>query len=58
MEAELFLDDADKRDAVLTEVGALDGPGLLYTSTRKDAEFYVAELTARGMSAGGGAAAA
>ncbi len=51
LEADLFLADADKRDAVSSTVAGLDGPGLLYTATRKDAEFYAAELSARGVKA-------
>ncbi|HZU49816.1 MAG TPA: RecQ family ATP-dependent DNA helicase, partial [Mycobacterium sp.] len=51
LEVEHFLDDAEKRDAVLAAVKELGGPGLLYTATRKDAEFYAAELSETGTSA-------
>ncbi|MFG6503311.1 RecQ family ATP-dependent DNA helicase [Microbacterium sp. P05] len=42
-------EDHDKRQAVLAQVTGLTGPGLLYTSTRRDAEWYAAELAARGV---------
>lgn len=44
-------DDRAKRAAVLDEVAALHGPGLLYTATRRDAERYAAELGERGVRA-------
>jgi ATP-dependent DNA helicase RecQ len=43
--------DDDKRAAVLEQVAALDGPGLLYTATRRDAERYASELAERGLRA-------
>jgi ATP-dependent DNA helicase RecQ len=46
-----FLDDDDKRRAVLDTVAGLTGPGLLYTATRKDAERYAEALTERGLRA-------
>ena len=39
----------DKREAVLDLVPTLARPGLVYTATRRDAEDYAAELSARGM---------
>lgn len=48
LEVEQFLDDDDKRAAVLEAVAGLQGPGLLYTATRKDAEQYAEALNARG----------
>ncbi len=51
LEAALFLEDADKRGAVSATVAELDGPGLLYTATRKDAEFYAGALRERGVTA-------
>lgn len=48
LEVEQFLDDDDKRAAVLDTVAGLTGPGLLYTATRKDAERYAEALQERG----------
>jgi ATP-dependent DNA helicase RecQ len=45
------VDDAAKRAAVLDDVAAAEGPGLLYTATRRDAERYAAELAERGLRA-------
>ncbi|GGH38136.1 RecQ family ATP-dependent DNA helicase [Microbacterium album] len=42
-------EEHDKRQAVLDEIAGLDGPGLLYTATRRDAERYAAELAERGL---------
>jgi ATP-dependent DNA helicase RecQ len=42
---------ADKRDAVLDEVAALAGPGLLYAATRRGAEEYAEALAGRGLRA-------
>lgn len=50
LEVQRFVDDAEQRDAVVAAVSTLDGPGLLYTATRKDAEFYTAELRDSGVS--------
>ena len=46
-----FQEDADKRRAVVERVAAARGPGLLYVATRKDAQAYADELTARGVTA-------
>lgn len=43
--------DADKREAVLDDVAALAGPGLLYVATRRGAEEYAEALAARGLRA-------
>ena len=51
LEAEHFVDDSDKREDVLAAVSQLGGPGLLYTATRRDAEFYAADLSGRGVNA-------
>ncbi|OBJ55737.1 ATP-dependent DNA helicase RecQ [Mycobacterium sp. 1423905.2] len=48
---ERHLDDDDKRSAVLDTVPTLQGPGLLYVATRKDAEFYAKGLRDKGISA-------
>ncbi|NCL73000.1 RecQ family ATP-dependent DNA helicase [Rhodococcus sp. YH1] len=45
---ERYTTDAEKRRAVIETVAGLETPGLLYTATRKDAEFYAAELAERG----------
>lgn len=42
---------ADKRGAVLDDVTLREGPGLVYTAKRKEAEAYASELTHRGRSA-------
>ncbi|MGM0929777.1 MAG: RecQ family ATP-dependent DNA helicase [Actinomycetota bacterium] len=44
-------EDRGKRQAVVNQVAELGGPGLLYTSTRKDAERYAGELAERGLRA-------
>jgi len=43
--------EPDKRQAVLEDVLELRGPGLLYAGTRKDTEWYAAELAERGLRA-------
>ncbi|NKX49063.1 RecQ family ATP-dependent DNA helicase [Arthrobacter deserti] len=44
-------EDRGKRNGVLDCIEALQGPGLLYAATRKDTEWYAAELAARGLRA-------
>jgi len=44
-------EDHGKRHAVLDGVAELRGPGLLYAATRKDTEWYAAELSGRGLRA-------
>ncbi|GFG67834.1 ATP-dependent DNA helicase RecQ [Mycobacterium kubicae] len=48
---ERHLDEDDKRTAVLDTVPTLQGPGLLYVATRKDAEFYAQGLRDKGIAA-------
>ncbi|MGC5170940.1 RecQ family ATP-dependent DNA helicase [Microbacterium sp. DT81.1] len=43
--------ESEKRDAVLELVPSLPRPGLLYAATRREAEEYGTELSARGMRA-------
>jgi ATP-dependent DNA helicase RecQ len=43
--------EREKQDAVLDEILDLPRPGLLYTATRREAEEYAAELSARGLRA-------
>lgn len=42
-------DDAEKRRAVVDKVVSLPTPGLVYASTRKDTEYYAAELSEKGL---------
>ncbi|NKX56641.1 RecQ family ATP-dependent DNA helicase [Arthrobacter mobilis] len=44
-------EDRGKRLAVLDQAAQLRGPGLLYAATRKDTEWYAAELAGRGLRA-------
>lgn len=44
-------DDQQKRTAVAADIAKLAKPGLLYVSTRHDAERYAAELTEHGVTA-------
>ncbi|MCU1438525.1 MAG: RecQ family ATP-dependent helicase [Naasia sp.] len=44
-------EERPKRDAVLHQVGALPGPGLLYVATRRETEKYAADLEERGLRA-------
>lgn len=46
-----YIEDADKRAAVVERVAELYCPGLLYVATRKDAERYVELLSRCGVSA-------
>ena len=45
--------DAEKRAAVVEQVAGLDGPGLVYVATRRDALRYAEELAGRGIRAVG-----
>ena len=49
LEVDRYVNRADKERAVLDRVPDLPQPGLLYTATRKDAEFYAEELSDRGL---------
>ncbi|MCD0481281.1 ATP-dependent DNA helicase [Streptacidiphilus sp. ASG 303] len=51
LEVRRFLDDADKRRAVVESAAAGPKPGLVYAATRRDTEAYAAELTGLGLSA-------
>ncbi|MDN3295819.1 RecQ family ATP-dependent DNA helicase [Streptomyces ficellus] len=51
LEVRRFLEDADKRRAVVERAAAEPKPGIVYTATRKDAEEYAAELAELGLSA-------
>jgi len=46
-----FADERGKRDAVVERAGTLQGPGLVYTATRKDTERYAEALAGRGLRA-------
>ncbi|KQH75226.1 recombinase RecQ [Mycobacterium gordonae] len=48
---ERYLDEENKRSAVIDWVAALPGPGLLYTATRSDAESYAESLREKGIAA-------
>ncbi|MBX9641318.1 MAG: ATP-dependent DNA helicase [Mycobacteriaceae bacterium] len=48
---ERYLDEENKRSAVIDWVAALPGPGLLYTATRKGAEAYAEGLRDKGIAA-------
>ncbi|MET9800894.1 RecQ family ATP-dependent DNA helicase [Streptomyces sp. NPDC006368] len=51
LEVRRFLEDRDKRRAVVERAAAEPKPGIVYTATRRDAEEYAAELAALGLSA-------
>ena len=44
-----YVEDDDRRDGVLERVAELAVPGLLYVATRKDTQWYAAELAERGV---------
>ncbi|CAL9360211.1 ATP-dependent DNA helicase RecQ [Streptomyces sp. enrichment culture] len=46
-----FLDDDERRRAVVERAAAEPKPGIVYAGTRKDAEHYAGELAALGLSA-------
>lgn len=48
---ERYLEEENKRSAVIDWVAALQGPGLLYTATRKEAESYAEGLRDKGIAA-------
>lgn len=48
---ERYLDEENKRSAVIDWVAALPGPGLLYTATRSDSESYAESLREKGIAA-------
>jgi ATP-dependent DNA helicase RecQ len=49
LRVERHVGEADKRAAVLAEVAALEAPGLVYVSTRRETEEYAAALAERGL---------
>ncbi|MFE9680645.1 RecQ family ATP-dependent DNA helicase [Streptomyces sp. NPDC006285] len=51
LEVRRFLDDADKRRAVVERAAAEAKPGIVYTATRRQAEEYAAELADLGLHA-------
>ncbi|MFF3342787.1 RecQ family ATP-dependent DNA helicase [Streptomyces flavidovirens] len=51
LEVGRFMQDADKRRAVVERAAAEPKPGIVYTATRKDAEEYADELAGLGLSA-------
>ncbi|MGW0550397.1 RecQ family ATP-dependent DNA helicase [Streptomyces altiplanensis] len=51
LEVRRFLDDEDKRRAVVERAAAEAKPGIVYAATRKDAESYAAELAGLGLTA-------
>jgi ATP-dependent DNA helicase RecQ len=53
LEATRFLDEDDRRRAVLERAAAEPKPGIVYAATRKDSEFYAGELASLGLAAEG-----
>ncbi|MFI6033272.1 RecQ family ATP-dependent DNA helicase [Streptomyces sp. NPDC051315] len=51
LEARRFLDDDDRRRAVVERAAAEPKPGIVYAATRKDSEYYAAELSSLGLAA-------
>ncbi|MFP3467473.1 RecQ family ATP-dependent DNA helicase [Leifsonia sp. SIMBA_070] len=51
LEVRRYEEDSEKRAAVVEQVRGLDGSGLVYTATRKDAEHYAEQLEAEGVAA-------
>ncbi|MCZ9340570.1 DEAD/DEAH box helicase, partial [Streptomyces sp. TRM76130] len=51
LEVKRFQDDDERRRAVVERAAAEPKPGLLYAGTRKDTEYYAAELTSLGLAA-------
>ncbi|MFF9086081.1 RecQ family ATP-dependent DNA helicase [Streptomyces sp. NPDC014991] len=51
LEVRRFLDDDDRRRAVVERAAAEPKPGIVYAATRKDSEFYAAELASLGLAA-------
>ncbi|GHK00777.1 ATP-dependent DNA helicase RecQ [Streptomyces sp. Y2F8-2] len=51
LEVRRFLDEDDRRRAVVERAAAEPKPGIVYAATRKDSEYYAAELAALGLSA-------
>ncbi|MFF8973927.1 RecQ family ATP-dependent DNA helicase [Streptomyces sp. NPDC014995] len=53
LEARRFLDEDDRRRAVVERAAAEPKPGIVYAATRKDSEYYAGELASLGLSAEG-----
>ncbi|QIJ61102.1 RecQ family ATP-dependent DNA helicase [Streptomyces sp. JB150] len=51
LEVHRFLDEDDRRRAVVERAAAEPKPGIVYAGTRKDTEHYAAELAALGLTA-------
>ncbi|MDR6972605.1 RecQ family ATP-dependent DNA helicase [Leifsonia shinshuensis] len=51
LEVRRYEEDSEKRTAVVEHVRELDGSGLVYTATRKDAELYAEQLEGDGVAA-------
>ncbi|MEU2556145.1 RecQ family ATP-dependent DNA helicase [Streptomyces sp. NPDC013313] len=51
LEAHLHLEDAERRRVVVEEAAAAAKPGIVYAATRKDSEWYAAELASLGLAA-------
>lgn len=51
LEVRRYEEDSEKRSGVVGQVRGLDGTGLVYTATRKDAELYAEELEKDGIPA-------
>lgn len=51
LEVSHYVDDDDKRDAVLARMLTVQRPALIYTATRKDAETYAEQLNSNGVRA-------
>jgi ATP-dependent DNA helicase RecQ len=51
LEVRRYEEDSEKRSGVVGQVRGLDGTGLVYTATRKDAELYADELEKDGIPA-------
>ncbi|MFD5266323.1 RecQ family ATP-dependent DNA helicase [Streptomyces sp. NPDC058335] len=51
LEVRRFLDEADRRRAVVERAAAEPKPGIVYAATRKDSEYYATELASLGLAA-------
>ncbi|MFF3307586.1 RecQ family ATP-dependent DNA helicase [Streptomyces sp. NPDC002952] len=51
LEVRRFLDEDDRRRAVVERAAAEPKPGIVYAATRKDTEFFAGELAALGLAA-------
>ncbi|WP_217238519.1 ATP-dependent DNA helicase RecQ [Streptomyces sp. AC555_RSS877] len=53
LEVRRFLDEDDRRRALVERAATEPKPGIVYAATRKDSEFYAAELASLGLAAEG-----